>query len=302
MIENEIKFYTNNALVAPLAIEKILNLNDTLLLKKEKKTLIAQYFDTYELDLFKSNTIFRMRENDDFLYKLTIKRPNNSTKNDCVLSRIEINSELFNDILDRSHIESFVKIHLPEYNVSDFLSRLTISVIRTIYYIKTEFGNMEVCLDITNYFNLLNLNNHTEYQIEVEFVSSEFTEEMINKIKETILSIESIHSTKDSKYVRGLFLTGDMKAIENVHLSNDVTDIIIEMENNDSGPYDLKYTYNCMNPSLDEVFLSHREMVTDKINEQNKLWINKLKYNGFGIQELLQSTVSEYNELYSKPK
>ena len=175
--------------------------NGFLIESTETITNNDDYYDTNNLDLYKSNNSLRIREkikNGISKYKSTLKI-NNSADN-IYTNRLEIendmNSNNFEELKknlnnkDLNNIETFPILNATTYRTNVVLSKngkhICLSLDNTIY---------------TNY-KLDNIISNDE-QLEIEAIDKD-SESLLNEINNLLKQINKLSIIKDSKYKRGI--------------------------------------------------------------------------------------------------
>ena len=202
--------YTMNELELKYEIKESLSLYDILKLFIDNGFLIEStetitnnddYYDTNNLDLYKSNNSLRIREkikNGISKYKSTLKINNNTDS--IYTNRLEIendmNSNNFEELKknlnnkDLNNIETFPILNATTYRTNVVLSkndkRICLSLDNTIY---------------TNY-KLDNIISNDE-QLEIEALDKD-SESLLNEINNLLKQINKLSIIKESKYKRGI--------------------------------------------------------------------------------------------------
>lgn len=200
MNELELKYEIKES----LSLYDILKLfidNGFLIESTETITNNDDYYDTNDLDLYKSNNSLRIREkikNGISKYKSTLKINNNTDS--IYTNRLEIendmNSNNFEELKknlnnkDLNNIETFPILNATTYRTNVVLSkndkRICLSLDNTIY---------------TNY-KLDNIISNDE-QLEIEALDKD-SESLLNEINNLLKHINKLSIIKESKYKRGI--------------------------------------------------------------------------------------------------
>ncbi len=200
MNELELKYEIKES----LSLYDILKLfidNGFLIESTETITNNDDYYDTNNLDLYKSNNSLRIREkikNGISKYKSTLKINNNTDS--IYTNRLEIendmNSNNFEELKknlnnkDLNNIETFPILNATTYRTNVVLSkndkRICLSLDNTIY---------------TNY-KLDNIISNDE-QLEIEALDKD-SESLLNEINNLLKQINKLSIIKESKYKRGI--------------------------------------------------------------------------------------------------
>ena len=202
--------YTMNELELKYEIKESLSLYDILKLFIDNGFLIEStvtitnnddYYDTNNLDLYKSDNSLRIREkikDGKSKYKSTLKI--NNSADSIYTNRLEIendmNSNNFEELKknlnnkDLNNIETFPILNATTYRTNVVLSkndkRICLSLDNTIY---------------TNY-KLDNIISNDE-QLEIEALDKD-SESLLNEINNLLKQINKLSIIKESKYKRGI--------------------------------------------------------------------------------------------------
>ena len=201
MNELELKYEIKES----LSLYDILKLfidNGFLIESTETITNNDDYYDTNDLDLYKSNNSLRIREkikDGKSKYKSTLKI--NNSADSIYTNRLEIDDDMesktleelkhnLNGKIDLNNIETFTILNATTYRTNVVLSkndkRICLSLDNTIY---------------TNY-KLDNIISNDE-QLEIEALDKD-SESLLNEINNLLKQINKLSIIKESKYKRGI--------------------------------------------------------------------------------------------------
>lgn len=201
MNELELKYEIKES----LSLYDILKLfidNGFLIESTETITNNDDYYDTNDLDLYKSNNSLRIREkikDGKSKYKSTLKI--NNSADSIYTNRLEIEDDMesktleelkhnLNGKIDLNNIETFPILNATTYRTNVVLSkndkRICLSLDNTIY---------------TNY-KLDNIISNDE-QLEIEALDKD-SESLLNEINNLLKQINKLSIIKESKYKRGI--------------------------------------------------------------------------------------------------
>lgn len=201
MNELELKYEMKES----LSLYDILKLfidNGFLIESTETITNNDDYYDTNDLDFYKSDNSLRIREkikDDKSKYKSTLKI--NNSADSIYTNRLEIEDDMesktleelkrnLNGKIDLNNIETFPILNATTYRTNVVLSkndkRICLSLDNTIY---------------TNY-KLDNIISNDE-QLEIEALDKD-SESLLNEINNLLKQINKLSIIKESKYKRGI--------------------------------------------------------------------------------------------------
>ncbi len=201
MNELELKYEIKES----LSLYDILKLfidNGFLIESTETITNNDDYYDTNDLDLYKSNNSLRIREkikNGISKYKSTLKI--NNSADSIYTNRLEIEDDMESKSLEELKRNLDGKIDLNNIETSPILN---VTTYRTNVVLSKNGKHICLSLDNTIYTNykLDNIISNDE-QLEIEALDKD-SESLLNEINNLLKQINKLSIIKDSKYKRGI--------------------------------------------------------------------------------------------------
>lgn len=203
--------YTMNELELKYEIKESLSLYDILKLFIDNGFLIEStetitnnddYYDTNNLDLYKSNNSLRIREkikNGISKYKSTLKI--NNSVDSIYTNRLEIEDDMESKTLEELKRNLDGKIDLNNIETSPILN---VTTYRTNVVLSKNDKRICLSLDNTIYTNYkLDSIISNDEQLEIEALDKD-SESLLNEINNLLKQINKLSIIKDSKYKRGI--------------------------------------------------------------------------------------------------
>lgn len=163
---------------------------------------VDSYYDTKEMQLYKSNKSLRYRDIDNEC-KMTIKAPLSTGVDSKEVIRVEEEVRVKSKDLVKN--KEYIKMWLPEISVEGLHESLVVMNLREVVLISKGDLLIELVLDDLTYHH--NGEVAVDYQVELELKSGK---EHIGQLGEVAEEIEKysncLKSSKESKYIRGLRL------------------------------------------------------------------------------------------------
>lgn len=201
MNELELKYEIKES----LSLYDILKLfidNGFLIESTETITNNDDYYDTNNLDLYKSNNSLRIREkikNGISKYKSTLKI--NNSVDSIYTNRLEIEDDMESKTLEELKRNLDGKIDLNNIETSPILN---VTTYRTNVVLSKNDKRICLSLDNTIYTNYkLDSIISNDEQLEIEALDKD-SESLLNEINNLLKQINKLSIIKDSKYKRGI--------------------------------------------------------------------------------------------------